>query len=124
MSFKIYINESNNKRFSVRDANKSFFDYYLDDLKQEGADENEIKRRAAENFIGQLIRHISEKYGYDVAHYEAMPRKNDPQIFDVEASTDKHEITGYLYVKDNYTINYKKSTLFIDSEDWDKVKQL
>lgn len=124
MNFKIFINESNIKRFSVRNANKSFFDYYLDELKREGADENELKRKAAENFIGELIRYVGKKYRVDVAHYEAKARKNDDTIFDVEASTDKHKITGYLHVKDDYKVNYKKSMLFIDSEDWDKLKQL
>lgn len=116
---KIIIKES---RFSVRDANSYFLNNYLDDLKREGESHEEIKRQSAEKFIASLTRYISDKYNDDIASYEANSR-NDGD-FDVKGTTENYEVWGRLKVRDNYTINYKKSTVFLYSDRFDNIKTL
>ncbi len=84
MKYKIFINESNIKRFSVRNANKNFFAHYLNELKHEGASDEEIKRNAAENFIGEIVRYFANKYDSEAAHYEAKKNPRHENVFNVE----------------------------------------
>lgn len=116
---KIIVKES---RFSVRDANKSFLNNYLPELKQERESDQEIKRQAAEKFIASLTRYIADKYSDEIASYEATVRSDGD--FDVKGTTDNYEVWGRLNVRDNYTINYKKSTLFLYSETFDSIKSI